>query len=231
MSTSTGPSRNRCSITPRISSDRSSSFVRTSPIDSGGHRSSSIEPPSPRVAVTSTTRWPLRTAVAISPADKKMSSSGCAQIPRIVPSAAVSCIKPPVRSRGGKHAPGGAGRHPCAHPPSHAAACALRLSDDRADPVAERLGHVLLDAARRDDLLQVLAELRAVQTRRTAGQVVGDARCEVRIHLAVEVRLDLEEGLGTVGSTLTFTHRRVLAPWPSPTTPSRALSFPGADGS
>src|SRR5437868_3516898 len=147
-----------------------------------------------------------------------MSSSGCAQIPRIVPSAAVSCIGPPVRSRGGKHAPGGAGRHPCSHAPSHAAAGALRLGDDRADPVAERLGHVLLDTARRDDLLQVLAELRAVQARGTTGQVVGDARREVAIHLAVEEGLDLEEGLGTVGSTLTLTHRRILAPWPFPTT-------------
>ena len=60
-------------------------------------------------------------------------------------------------------------------------------------------------------------------------QVVGDARREVGIHLAVEVRLDLEEGLGTVRSTLT--HRRILAPWPSPTTPSRALSFPDATDS
>src|SRR4029079_1391902 len=173
----------------------------------------------------------LRTAVAIKPADKKMSSSGCAQTPRIVPSAAVSCIGPPLRSRCGKHAPGREGLHPCSHAPSHAGARALRVGDDRTDPVAERLRDVLLDAARRDDLLQVLAELRAVQARGAAGQVVGDACRQIGIHLAVEVRLDLEEGLGTVGSTLTFTHRRILAPWPFPTTPSRALSFPDADGS
>ena len=55
-------------VTPRISRLRSSSFVRTSAIDEGGHRSSSIEPPSPRVAVTSTTRSPRSTASAISPA-------------------------------------------------------------------------------------------------------------------------------------------------------------------
>src|SRR4029079_6531913 len=114
---------------------------------------------------------------------------------------------------------------------SHAEAWALRLGDGRADPVAERLGHVLPDGPPRDALRQVREERRAVQTRGAAGQVVGDACRQIGIHLAVEVRLDLEEGLGTVGSTLTFTHRRILAPWPFPTTPSRALSFPDADGS
>ena len=70
MSMSTGPSRKWCSFTPSTSRLRRSSVVRTSPIDSGGQRSSSIDPPSPRVAVTSTTRWPASTAAAIRPAER-----------------------------------------------------------------------------------------------------------------------------------------------------------------
>ena len=50
-----------------------------------GQRSSSGEPSSPRVAVMQTTRSPARTARAISPAHSQVSSSGCAQTPRIVP--------------------------------------------------------------------------------------------------------------------------------------------------
>src|SRR5262245_17389819 len=64
-------------------------------MDSGGHLSSSIDPPSPRVAVTQTTREPFRTARAMIPAARYASSSGCAHTPRIVPS---SSIAPPAPS-------------------------------------------------------------------------------------------------------------------------------------
>ena len=52
-----------CSATPRISKRaQRARRSRTAPMVAGGQRSSSIEPPSPRVAVTHTTRDPLRTA-------------------------------------------------------------------------------------------------------------------------------------------------------------------------
>src|SRR4051794_1078432 len=57
-----------------------------------GHRSSSHEPSSPRVAVTQTTRRPSRTPRAISPAATYVSSSGCAQTPRMVPRSPPSVI-------------------------------------------------------------------------------------------------------------------------------------------
>src|SRR4051794_3937992 len=58
-----------------------------------GHRSSSHEPSSPRVAVTQTTRRPSRTPRAISPAARYVSSSGCAQTPRMVPRSPPSVIR------------------------------------------------------------------------------------------------------------------------------------------
>ena len=45
-------------------------IVRTSAMRSDGQRSSSIEPPSPRVAVTSTTRFPACAATAMSPDER-----------------------------------------------------------------------------------------------------------------------------------------------------------------
>src|SRR5205809_5177574 len=56
-----------------------------------GHRPSSNEPSSPRVAVTHTTRLPSRTACAIRPAVRYVSSSGWAHTPRTVPSDGSGC--------------------------------------------------------------------------------------------------------------------------------------------
>src|SRR5262245_8724100 len=178
MSTSTGPSRKRCSETPRISRDRRSSCVRTSPIDSGGHRSSSIEPPSPRVAVTSTTRFPNETAVAIRPAERKMSSSGSAQMPTLVPSDAMSVIDPPGRSSERKSAAD------APDTPSEPRPVPSALVDQLRDALEERIGHGTLGTSVAHELLEMFAELRAIEARGAIAEVVLDPLGHRRVDLA-----------------------------------------------
>ena len=85
MSTSIGPSRNRCSSTPSTSRLRRISTARTRPA-LGGPAISSIDPPSPRVAVTSTTRFPAAAATARDPTTGRCRRRGAPTPPRIVPS-------------------------------------------------------------------------------------------------------------------------------------------------
>ena len=234
MSRSTGPSRNRCSITPE-DLERAQQLLRADL----GHRRRRPPLLVHRAAFAARRRHVDHAAGRCGPPSpsarpsRKMSSSGCAQIPTIVPSAAVSVHRSPSSVACGRKSAARRRRtrHPCS---THAPRSPV---DDLVEGYASAMivlirslsesGTDTLGTSRRDELLQVLAELRAIQARASNPKVVVDARREIGVHLAVEVRLDLEEGLGASGSTLT--HRRILAPWPSPTTPSRALSFPDAD--
>ena len=164
MSTSTGPSRNRCSSTPRTSRLRRISIVRTSAMRSDGQRSSSIEPPSPRVAVTSTTRFPACAADG----HRVRTRGRCRR--RGAPTPRGSC-RAPAWSLSTAPTGGSSSRD------------LMRCSS------AE--GTVVARALRADHDLHVSSELRALHAGVAVGQVHLDLLLHRDVELTVEERLDL----------------------------------------
>ena len=79
-------------VDPEDARQAAISASRISASRSGGQRTGSVTPSSPRVAVTQTTREPASTAAAISPPHRYASSSGWAQTDMIVPRSARSRI-------------------------------------------------------------------------------------------------------------------------------------------
>src|SRR4249920_3542107 len=163
-----------------------------------------------------------------------MSSSGCAQTNSSVPSRSM-LIAPPGSSRGEDRVGAGV----CRTAPGRASealrggmdveARGLAARHELIDPLLQALRQLAFGTLGPHEVLQMLLERRSVGTRPASREVPFDLRTEIGVQFVIEESLDLTERLFALGPAVN--HRQVPVPWLFPTTPARALSFPGGAGS
>src|SRR5919112_1293261 len=112
-----------------------------------------------------------------------MSSSGWAQMPRIVPRRGTALIEPRCYRGHASRAAGGSSGGRLVEP-----------TDQVPDLRGERVGGGLLRALLGDHHLQVAPELRPLHARVAVGEVLLDPDRDDAIELAVEEPLDLPQG-------------------------------------